>query len=95
MKLLIRGEKNFLEAELDKYDRPIPTGKEVDPETLTHLGTDIIGYTKPFDLRDRIETIGKNPEIDYLCISQNSVNVDYAQCGKDLVAVTAYREKRD
>ena len=92
MKFLIRGKINFLEVEL-KDNKLNPTNQEVDPKTLIHFGTDLIGSTSyPFILdRDYLRQI-EAQGVDYLFISQECVGVDSGQCGKTLRVLTAYKK---
>lgn len=85
MKFLIRGKTNFLEIKLKNLE---PTGEEIDPRTLVHFGTDLVSD-------DGIDWYIKGMEeldVDYLFISQQGERVNYAQSGKLLTVLTAYKK---
>jgi hypothetical protein len=93
MKYLMRENGTFLEAEMMPGGLVAKTSR-VNPKSLVHFGTDIktLNRTNPILDREyvqRMETLGA----DYLFISLFPEDVEFAQEGKRLIAVTAYRVK--
>ncbi len=87
MKFLRRdkGKINFLEADISG----LPTGKEVDPKTLVHLGTDLIDYHELKSYVEEMEQMG----VDYIFLSNRLQGVESGVAGRLLRTATAYRIK--
>ena len=96
MKFLVRGKEGFLEAELKEGDL-IPTNIKVHPKDLFHFGTDVVEICSHDKNRFIPDSAYLNKMkkacVNYLFVSQQSEDVDYAQSGKRLIAATAYMKK--
>ena len=95
MKFLVRGKDSFLEAKVVGGELKA-TNIKVDPKKLIHFGSDIVARAE-FDssgyLRSEyMDEMGKYG-VDYLLLSQHEEEVDFAQSGKRLIAVTAYKKR--
>ena len=99
MKLLVRGTKTAFREAMMKDGELKPTGIEVDPASLVHFGTDVVGMDGGFglprvniksDYLARMDRMG----VDYILVSDELERVEHAQSGKNLVALTAYLVRR-
>jgi hypothetical protein len=95
MKFLVRGKDSFLEAKVEGGELKA-THIKVDPKELVHFGSDIVERAG-FDSTEYItvEYLDKmrNFGADYIFVSQNEEEVDFAQSGKRLIAVTVYKKR--
>jgi len=85
MKYLARGRPNFLETDLLGSK---PTGKEVDPKTLVHFGTDLVADR--YHLQEYLEQMEKLG-VDYLFVSEQGISIESGQSEDFFRLITAYK----